>query len=78
MSYEFIRVGDDATSFIPGATIRTCIEIKHVKTKEEDYVEVTFNDDTFDRIYNYTKIVYAYEMVYNRIFRDNINFKKET
>jgi len=67
MSYEFIRIGEDATSFIPGATTRTCIEIKHVKTKDEDYVEVIFNDDTLDRIYNYTKIILAYEPAYTRL-----------
>jgi len=77
MSYEFMRIGEDADSFIPGATVRTCIEIKHVKKKDEDYVEVIFNDDTFDRIYNYTKIVFGHERVYNRIIGENINLKGE-
>ena len=67
MNFENITLGEDRNSFIPGAFTRTCIAIRHVKNKTEDYVEVAFNDDTFDRIYNYTRIIFAKENVYARI-----------
>lgn len=67
--YEY-TIGYDYDSYIPGALTRKCIEMKHIE--KEGYVEVMFNDDTFDRIYNFTHLIFAKEYVYNRILGEDI------
>ena len=66
-NYELIKVGDERDSLIPGAAYRICIEItKHVDGGER-YVEVKFNDGTYEHIFDYVRVVLADEITYNRI-----------
>lgn len=70
MNFHEFTIGYEYDSHIPGASVRKCIEMKYVE--EKDHVEVMFNDDTFDRIRNYSHLVYASEYVYNRILGEDI------
>lgn len=70
MNFHEYTIGYPYDSHIPGASVRRCIEMKYVE--KEGYVEVMFNDDTFDRVYNFTHLIFAKEYVYNRILGEDI------
>jgi len=70
LNFHEYTIGFGYESMIPGASTRRCIEIKHIE--EKGYVEVKFNDDTFDRIYKFFHLVFAEEYVYNRILGEDI------
>ena len=78
MNFEFIKIGDERDSFIPGATYRKCIALKFIDNETGKHVMVTYNDGTYDHIYDYTHITYADEMTYNRIIGEDIDLKGET
>lgn len=71
LNREFYKVGDTTITYMPGATERKCIELKEGKDDHGAYVEARFNDDTFDRVYNHVKVVYAEENAFNRIIGED-------
>ena len=79
VNWEAFRVGDEYNSYIPPATIRTCIGIEHVKDDDgNSCVDIEFNDGTYDRIYKFDKITLADEKIYSRIVGEKImNLKKD-
>lgn len=77
MNREYYKIGENYIGYVGSMASRRCVGLKHVNDDRGDYVEARFNDGTFDRIYNYTKIVWASEPTYNRIIGEDDELKTQ-